>query len=253
MGRRHNQSWFTTNYGGFPGWAIIASFVVIIACAVVVAVNIPKQQTVAAEYTPRPIPTFTTMTAAPEVTNVLFVGDSYSAGAGASTEATRWTSRASKTLEWNETNVALGGTGYLTTSSRAGCGLDFCPAYPQRINETAANDPDYVIISGGRNDTVGPSEFRPAVETTVDTARAKYPEATLILTSPIWDADPAPNGLNQRRDVVATVATERGIRYIDLGEPLADKYDLITDDGIHPNDQGHAAIANAFLAAWGQG
>lgn len=252
MGKRRDSSWLTTNYGGMPGWAVLATSVVVVACAIVVALNIPKYASAFGDHTPRPFPTFTAESPAPEATNVLFVGDSYSAGAGASTEATRWTSVAANALDWNETNVALGGTGYLTTSSQAGCGLDFCAAYPERIEETTNVNPDFVIISGGRNDSVGGDEFRPAVERTLDAARTKYPNATVVITSPIWDADAAPNGLNARRDAAQSVAEERGIRYIDLGEPLAGKYDFITSDGIHPNDQGHAAIAAAFVAAWPQ-
>ena len=78
-----------------------------------------------------------------------FIGDSITAGHGASSEQTRWTSLVSQRMGWIEHNFGRGGTGYLATSSREGCGLDFCPNYLGMLNDVVSSDPDIVVVAGG--------------------------------------------------------------------------------------------------------
>src|SRR6202035_5442745 len=78
-----------------------------------------------------------------------FIGDSITAGYGASSEPMRGTSLVSQKMGWIVHNFGRGGTGYLATSSREGCGLDFCPNYLGMLDDVASSDPDIVVVAGG--------------------------------------------------------------------------------------------------------
>jgi hypothetical protein len=75
------------------------------------------------------------------------------------------------------------------------------------------------------------------------------PEARIIATSPIWDDDLPPDGLDAMRAVVQREVSSVGGSYVDLGDPLLGRPDLVAEDGVQLNDAGHEAIAAAFLAA----
>lgn len=50
----------------------------------------------------------------------VFLGDSYCAGAGASSQTKRWTTIAAKSLHWEEFNLCLGANEYFFPSSDTG-------------------------------------------------------------------------------------------------------------------------------------
>ncbi|MDN4484170.1 SGNH/GDSL hydrolase family protein [Demequina lignilytica] len=237
--------------GGAPVWLLAATVLAIVAALIAWTA---RPATPAASWDPlEPIVTPTATTAAePEISDVLFVGDSYTAGAGATedkVEQLRWSARVSQELGWNEINVALGGTGYVMTSGFEGCGVDFCPRYRERIL-TADADPDLVVISGGRNDGPEPEGFYQSVLSTFETAQERWPDAMIVVTLPLWDDDPAPEWLAADATVILTAARSAEVDVLDLGQPLEGVASFIAEDGIHPSDAGHEAIAAAFIDAW---
>lgn len=181
--------------------------------------------------------------------SALFIGDSYTTGSRASRPDAKWTSIVSMASGWKERNEGRGGTGYITTSDRRGCGRDYCPTYREVITDLTGPAPDIVVISGGRNDSEQPSSpYRDVVVSTIADAQNKWPRARIIVTSPIWDDQIpawAPNNVNAVR-----AATEaRGAVFVDLGQPLLNHSNYVSQDGVHPNDAGYQAIAAAFLRA----
>lgn len=173
----------------------------------------------------------------------LFIGDSYSVGLGASTPTDRWTTLVAGQLGWTEENKALSSTGY--TATRGG------PAYPQVLTEPVSQVPDIVVISGGRNDIgVDLTRFRAAVESTLVTAHSRWPQAKVVVTDPLWDSGPLPQALLTLSAIVSEVVGEQNATWLDLHQPLLGNPGLVAGDGVHPNDLGHAAIADSFTTAW---
>jgi len=122
------------------------------------------------------------------------------------------------------------------------------------IPEVAAAEPAVVVVSGGRSDlnlaTTSTSEWADGVEAFFVTLRRAVPDATIIAISPIWDDDPVPAVLHEMGAVVEGAVTAVGGIYVDLGDPLLGHPELMFRDGVSPNDAGHAAIVEAFEAAY---
>ena len=174
---------------------------------------------------------------------VVFLGDSYSKGIGASTNGKRWTTLVSAAMGWSELNLAEGGSGY--TTSYLGQKTD----YAIKLDIVAAAQPDILVVSGGRNDyEAGTSSITGAVAVSLFQAiKAAAPNTEVIVTSPIWDSTVPPADFATLIDGVKTATESAGARYLDIGEPLADHPDMIDPDGLHPNDAGHRTIAGAVI------
>lgn len=190
------------------------------------------------------------VTRGPSLPVVAFVGDSYSAGAGASAPDKRWTTLVSSQQGWVESNLARGGTGYLNTAGKDGCGLDYCPNYLEMIPDVVAAKPDIVVVSGGRNDRwKTDAEFAKAASSLFGELRAQLPDAKLLVTTPVWDDDKAPAEMVRIKSVVVANATQYGATILDIGEPLSGRPDAVAADGGHPNDLGYSLIADAVNVA----
>jgi lysophospholipase L1-like esterase len=193
--------------------------------------------------------------AAAEPPVVAFIGDSYTAGAGTTAPEKRFTTLVAHTQGWVEVNVGRGGTGYISPvdgdAAQVACGLDHCASYGEMIADAAAQQPEIVVVSGGRNELgKGRSaSYRDGVAKFFADLRAALPDAQILVTSPIWDDDQAPDGLDDIADAVRAGAQAVGGTYLDIGEPLAGRREFVSADGVHPSDDGHAAIAQAVDAA----
>lgn len=189
----------------------------------------------------------TTPAAAGPVT-VAFIGDSYTAGAG-STEG-GWADRLASKMAWKATNLGLGGTGYVNTSGQSGCARDSCPNYPGVVPDVVKAGPQNVIVSGGRNDylqSIG--DVSQNATDLFQQLHAQLPNAKLIAFSPVWDATRPPAALAKIAAAVNGAVTAVGGSYVDMGEPLVGHQDLLAPDKVHPNNQGHEALAVAAVTA----
>lgn len=198
-------------------------------------------------------PQLTQSAQAVAVPTVAFIGDSYSAGTGSSGYDHRFTTLVAAYEGWSSRSVAYGGTGYLrnaTTDAETGCGQKVCPDYQQVIAAVKAYNPSIVVVSGGRND-VG------LAQDSVDTAigrfftdlRTALPNAKIIVTSPIWAYSAPPAQLAQIQTAVQAAAQQAGATYLDLKEPLINDRTLVAGDHVHPNDKGHAKLAQSIEVA----
>jgi acyl-CoA thioesterase-1 len=175
----------------------------------------------------------------------VMIGDSYAQGVGATSAAKSFPSLLAERMGWELTNLARGGTGYITTSDVRGCGLDVCPNYRQMIPAILAAKPTYIVITGGRNDRPS-DELTRQVQGFYRDLRAALPDAKIYATSPLTDEGAAPESFQDLARTIQEAAELNGATYLDLGQPLEGRPELIAKDGVHPNDDGHAAIATSI-------
>jgi lysophospholipase L1-like esterase len=186
---------------------------------------------------------------------VVMLGDSYTAGTGASVETSRWSTLVATSQGWRETNLARGGTGWATTST-TGCGLVLCPTLAQMAGAAVQARPDVVLVSAGRNDlTIYQSNktlVRDSIEQTIATLRAGLPHARIVVISPMWDSSAVNPGILEMATWTQQSAAAHGAQWVGgasswlLGHP-----EWVSADAVHPADAGHAQIAHHVLAALG--
>ena len=182
--------------------------------------------------------------AAATARRTVFIGDSYSQGTGASDKSKRWTSIVSKALDWHEVNLARGGTGYLKEST-SGCGRPKCLNYVAMVPEAVGTNPGRVVVAGGQNDfSLDIAEVGPMIEKTYADLRAALPNATIIAIGPSTIGDITPKIIEYDAKVQAAAAAV-GAQYISLIDPDPIDKSMAAPDGVHVNDDGHAAIAAA--------
>jgi len=181
----------------------------------------------------------------------LFIGDSYTHGTGASDQAHRWSSLVSAELGWQEVNGAHGGTGYVTTSSLAGCGQESCPAYLGALEANAKVNADVVVIAGGQNDfsqwRSGEDEVTTAIELVYATARKMFPDTEIVTVGPS-----APGAVDMTvagMDTAVQNAAEA--TYVSRIDPPVITPDIFLDDRAHVDDTGHVAIADRVASTIG--
>lgn len=178
----------------------------------------------------------------------VFLGDSSTVGTGG--DGTTWTSIVAERKGWTEVNLGRGGTGYVTSRSgeaaQRACGLATCPSYQQMVNDVVAAKPDVIVVSGGRED--GASSVSTAAGTLFRDLRSKAPNARIVVVSPLWDESPVPADLAGTTTAVQTAARQAGLEYLDIGQPLSGRADLVSADGVNPNAAGYRAVADAVTA-----
>lgn len=208
-----------------------------------------------------------------------FLGDSITQGCGTTDEEA---CRFSTLLLQSEglaasRNYGIGGTRIARqriTFEKEIYDLDFC----MRALEMDA-DADAVVVFGGTNDyghgdaPFGtPADrteytFWGALHTLYTTLRSRYPEAKLLVVTPLHRAvednplgdppvKPAPGEcLPAYVDAIRRRAAEFGIPVLDLYEQSfldARKPEILRDfvpDGLHPNDRGHEILAREIAEA----
>jgi lysophospholipase L1-like esterase len=178
---------------------------------------------------------------------VLFLGDSYTAGTGLAhaDAATRWPTQLSVTMGWREVNAGCNGSGYTRQGFRCGT------TYAERLPYLLDTEPDIVFISGGVND-MGATETQiaDAVAGTYRDLQQAFPDAEIFAVGGIYfTGEERPALLQFLNDEVEQAAADIGATYVDIGEPLLGRPDLMADDRQHPNPDGHRVIAEATREA----
>jgi acyl-CoA thioesterase I len=170
--------------------------------------------------------------------SVVFLGDDYTAGAGASSDSDAWARRVAKRLGVQATLIGASGAGY----AKRGADGD---SYQSLVGQVVAARPDVVVVSGGRNDvTDNLSTLRDDARTVFSTLHDQVPDAALLALAPWWGDSPHPSKLAPVDGAVRSgVEAARGT-YLDIADPLAGHPEWMADEA-DPNDRGHLAIADA--------
>lgn len=181
---------------------------------------------------------------------VVFLGDSVAEGRSATTPSKRWTAIVAGGLGLKEVNLGHARTGYLRIGPEGSCGDAACPNFKDSVRAAAAAAPSTVIVTGGGNDTGLDAEpVASAVTATLTGLRKALPDAKIYVVNPWWDLREQPDSLDDLTSTVADAAKATGVTYLDTGQPLVGKPELMVASGTNPNDAGHAALAKAVTEA----
>ena len=164
-------------------------------------------------------------------------------------------------------NYGIGGTRYArqrTPSEEPAFDQDFCSRYNQM-----APDVDTILVFGGVNDFGhGDAPLGTSWDRTPDTFYGachylyrglldRFPQAQTVILTPLHCLDetlpkPGKPPLREYVQAIRRTAAYYRLPVIDLYETSVLRFDLsmaYTADGLHPNDQGHAILANEIAAA----
>jgi lysophospholipase L1-like esterase len=186
-----------------------------------------------------PTPSGSGSTAPPTPPLVAFLGDDWTAGAGASPTSKRFTTLVCARLGLRELNYGLRGSGYAKQGRSGG-------DYASQVPNIVAARPAMVVVTGGRND-VGedPSFAGGQAHRLIEKLRSRLPRASIVIVAPMWGDSAEPSTLrklatNLKRDAAAVGAT-----YLNLPDPIRGHPNEIAT-AARPNDAGYAAIARAL-------
>jgi lysophospholipase L1-like esterase len=177
---------------------------------------------------------------------VSFYGDSYTLGTGASSPDKRWSTIVSAERNWNEFNPSVNGLGFVNNRSDFGDG-----DLPSQIIES---DPDIVFVTMGLNDNfsydVAGDEIHDQIDSDLDRLKSSLPGARFIVVEPFWYTDERPESLDVISGWVEDAAADIGADYIPGASRWIEGHpEWMAADGLHPNDDGYAAMAVEMDAA----
>ncbi|OPE55041.1 SGNH/GDSL hydrolase family protein [Mycolicibacterium diernhoferi] len=179
------------------------------------------------------------------LSRVAVISDSYTTGTDLGGHGTSgWPALAWQLLAAEGKPVAAD----VAAEGRAGYGVrgDHNSTFGDLTARAVRPDDALVVFFGSRNDQpVEAVEVAGLARSAYELARRKAPTARFLVIGPPWPTADVPVRILQIRDALATVARASGATFVD---PLAERWfvdrpDLIAVDGVHPNDAGHAYLA----------
>jgi len=177
---------------------------------------------------------------------VSIIGDSYTGGSDAGGYGDKgWPARAREKLRDAGYNTVLktaaeGGSGYLQRGSKGG-------VFADQVSATVRSEDQLVVVFGSRNDDdFAIPMLTAAVHDTLIRIRTLAPGAKLLVVGPPWPSSSPTQRILQVRDTLQAQAKMVGAKFID---PISEQWfsnqpQLIGPDGVHPNDEGHALMAD---------
>lgn len=222
-----------------PLWGIVSGLALVVVMAVGALALRPDTVSADPNRQPRPVPTFTFGQPQPELPSALFIGDSYTLGAGADSPDASYAHVAARELGWSVATAADANSGYLVEGDRG--------QTEASLIDSASGTYDYVILASGFNDYVEDfASYENVVRATVGQARAKFADATIVVMG-VWT--PNDQAYQPRFSaMLADIAEDTGALFVDPA-PWFTGPDMLDPDGIHPNQAGHDQIGTGLAAA----
>jgi len=214
--------------------AVLIAVAVVLTIGVVVAIAVTRSAPAA-----EPQPTGTGDT-------VAFYGDSYTLGTGASDPSVRWSTQVSQDRNWREFNPSVNGLGFVNHRSDFGAG-----DLPSQIIDV---DPDIVFVTMGLNDNfsygIAADDIRRQITLDLDRLSSALPDARFIVVEPFWYTDERPDSVEVINGWVRDAAAAIDAEYIAGASRWIEGHpEWMAADGLHPNDEGYAAMAERMDAA----
>jgi lysophospholipase L1-like esterase len=173
---------------------------------------------------------------------VLFIGDSDAAGIGLTTgTAGAFACRAASILGWGCTLDAEAGTGYVANGLTHDATFG---TYMSRLqNDVAQYLPNYIVITGGRDDPGGTATETAAKAYVVAVSQA-FPDAKLIVFGPFWNGPDIPGRLRSLSAALKSAASAVNATFIDpLSAGWATPSKDLAANGVDLSGAGQALLA----------
>ena len=188
---------------------------------------------------------------------VSFIGDSITAGVGATSVNDRWSKLVSSHFGWIEDNHALSGTGYFASSDvlpEMRCEAAVCSNFGTVALSLAEQPHSITVIAGGFNDVSSYNANPDAVDKQITATIGALCDSThgddaLIVIGPL-SIQSDPTGALAAIDAQTERAADQcDATYISGAETWLLRSGYDSGDGIHPNNAGHAEIAAQVIEA----
>ncbi len=179
------------------------------------------------------------------IDHVAVIGDSYTTGTDEGGQGQNaWTNRAWLTLAHQGVQISPD----VASEGRAGYVVrgDHGSVFEDLTGRAVHPDDALVVFFGSRNDEgVDAAQMARMAHDTFDLARHIAPSSKLLVIGPPWPTADPPFDVLYVRDILSGQARAAGATFIDaIGEAwFVGRPDLIGPDGVHPNDAGHAYMA----------
>jgi lysophospholipase L1-like esterase len=181
--------------------------------------------------------------AADDRPSVTFIGDSWTAGAGAEGRRS-FAVRAAEQLGWDSSVLGVSGSGYdLPGRSDS--------TFAQRVDPAVATHPDVIVVQGSLNERRStPASLREAADDTLERLRAEAdPDTRIVVLGASYVPGTPRAVIDWINDAVRRAAALAGVRFVDVAaEDWTDPgQSWIWYDPSHPNDVGHQMIADRLV------
>lgn len=201
-----------------------------------------QKQTLSAE-DEHPTPSSSTAADAVPTKVVVAIGDSIMDGHGVKPSHAWPELISAATTSWQLTDLASDGTGFVAIG-------DNDDTFLAQSVQAVALDPAIVIIAASSNDLGIDSDSVDAATTeTLTYLRDNLPDATIIALNAFWGDDTPPAELADLDSALSSASEAVGAHYIDIGQPLAGRPDLMQSDDVHPTSKGLSVLAAAIAGA----
>lgn len=196
--------------------------------------------------------------------SALFVGDSITAGftSGSTTTTNGYPKLFSDYYSMVYYNEAVGGAEYCEDGDYQG---NLIPRILTQITNSTHKNVDYLFIAGGINDWQGQNNlttFKTAVSDTIDYALNNYPNAQIILITPInactsFNSVEKINSVQVYRNIITETAIEKNSSRLTVIQGNLINFPNTTNnqsyintifgDGLHPSELGYHLYANSLI------
>jgi len=174
---------------------------------------------------------------------VVAIGDSIMEGHGlASGQA--WVASIADRDGWQFTNLASDGSGFLKVGNKG-------DTFADQARTAIALHPSEIILAGSSNDVGEPNAaLAAATSSTLALIRSALPQVRIVAISAVWGATRPPSQLLViDKQVSSAVAAVNG-KYLNIGQPLSGRPDLMQSDTVHPTAAGQRLLAAAVTSAF---
>lgn len=182
----------------------------------------------------------------------VFYGDSIVTGwRGTTSPHQRWPAIVCDRLAWRETTLALDGMGYFRRRGPRDANGDREPSASDTTLLDAAIrlEPDVLIVCLGANDLQFVDDHAVQIEhaTRRDLMRLStdLPDSTAVVVTTYFPTTQLSLRAQRIENCVVQACREHGLTYVEaFRSVIGGDRRLLCDDGVHPNDEGHHALAD---------